>query len=375
MPGRREIFSTSDPFVQPRYRPAAADRRRAGSGRWPGGPGACPAPRSRTTVIRRVDEDARRCGGWARRQGRSARSASPGVGQPVRDGPPGVAAGGLVEVARRRSPGRRAAARCSLSSRGLGGSFGRVGGQVRAGHRRTGRRRTAQSRRTRRRAGAGRGSAGSARTRSRCTRTRRLVSSRLPSAGQAAGGDHQAEGRRASAADFCRHRNRRGPSCTISTSGREVPDHRRQRRRVVALSCGCCSETTRSGTPGTSAHRSSRPSRSLAVASEPAGAGRDGRRARSAAPITPAVLPSSAGRISATGSSRRWASWSAKVSRVGPEQQVAGLDHATADDQDLRVEDLRQVGQRRCRASARPERTRRWRPRRRAGPRRSPSVR
>ena len=67
-------------------------------------------------------------------------------------------------------------------------------------------------------------------------------------------------------------------------------------------------------------------------------------RVRSAAPISPARLPSRALRISSIGRCPRPVSWAANACAHRVEEQVVGRADAAADDDDGRVEHRRQRG-------------------------------
>ena len=280
----------------------------------------------------RVDEDARRCAGAGSRTrrsagppGRRATAASTSPSASVRHAAP---SGLLVEVGRRRSPAASSCQRSRLAA-AAPGRAARPGRSTGASRRpRTGRRPTAH------RANAAPrmcrpGVSGKRTHQVSRTRPAGVVRIRLPSAGSPPAATTMPE---------------RGPARRVLLPPaeparrllhdhhvrRERPDHRGQRVAGRPAGCACCTTS-----PAASCTRASYPTRDRRHAGGP---GRPRRRRRPCCPSRPArPRPPAAGRAGPAPS---------KYERAGrAEQQVAGLDHAAADHQHLRVEDLHHVGQ------------------------------
>ena len=173
-----------------------------------------------------------------------------------------------------------------------------------------------------RRAAAARVPAGTGRTRSRAPCTRRLTSTRLPSDGLPAGRVPRARAgsaRSAAAGPAADPPRRPGDHDHV---GRRAADQRAERRSRPAGAARARRSATH---PEIGPHH---------------------RRARSAAPTTPADVAHA--RPPTTGATGSVAARLELAGEGGPgrgQQQLAGLDHAAADHQDLRVEQLGQVGQ------------------------------
>ena len=163
-----------------------------------------------------------------------------------------------------------------------------------------------------------------------------MVSSRLPSDGSPPAATHHAE-----------PVGQRGASCAASGTGAAPPARSprpgaaprttaRQRGEVVPLAVHVVRQDAQLDGAST--------------ALTAGGPGRRRRRRRRCCPARPArPRRPAAGRAAASDST---------YDRAGrAQQQLAGLDHAAADDQHLRVEDLHQVGQADARASGRSGRT------------------
>ena len=253
---------------------------------------------------------ARRCGAagsrtsmCAGRPGPAPTAASVSPSATVRQAAP---SGVLVQVGAEDHRQRRTSASSRLSRAAWAGPFGRVGGQVRAGHHEPGAPPTLH-RRTRRRAGAGPGVSGNAQQ--RVPRPDPQAGQhQVAQRGQAAGGDHQAE-RAASVGGLVPPPEpaRRLLHDHHVRGGRA--DHRGQRGQVVRAGRGrCTTDARRSGRHAPVRLAGRRRRRSL---------GRHRRRARSAAPTDAGRVAQLGRATSATGSRPRCASASAKAAGSG----------------------------------------------------------